>query len=300
MTANKGAAIAARLLRFAKEHGEDFSVVLNRFGMERMLYRLSTSPHAARFLLKGAMLLDLWYDEPNRPTRDADLLGYGPDDPDQLVATMREIAALEVDDGVVFDLDTIRAEAVREEDDYGGLRVRLRGRIDRAVCTLQIDVGFGDAVTPLPGTATLRPMLDELPAPTLRVYPVYTVLAEKYQAMVALGLANSRMKDFHDLRTIAGRTDLDGATLASAIAATFARRRTALPAELPVALTASFASDVGKASQWTAFLRKNKLPSAELADVVQCIADLMWPATQVASAGSAATALWRAQARKWT
>ena len=209
MTGNLSASILARLLTLARQRGDDYNLLLTRFAMERLLARVSTSPHASRFLLKGALLFALWYDTPHRPTRDADLLGFGPDDAASLVATFREVAAMDLGDGIVFDPESVKAAAIREDDTYGGTRIRLSARIGSARCALQIDVGFGDAVTPEPQTLAYPTLLDGFAPPMLRVYPVYTVIAEKYQAMVMLGRANSRMKDFFDLAVIARRSELD-------------------------------------------------------------------------------------------
>jgi len=299
MTGNLSASILARLLTLAKQRGDDYNLLLNRFGMERLLARVSTSPHADRFLLKGALLFALWYDNPHRPTRDADLLGFGPDDEAHLIATFREIAAMDLGDGIVFDPDSVKADAIREDNTYGGTRITMVARIGSARCALQIDVGFGDAVTPGPQTVAYPTLLGDFPAPTLRVYPVYTVIAEKYQAMVMLGQANSRMKDFFDLAVIARRTELDGATLAAAIAATFARRQTALPIERPLALTKQFSADTAKLRQWQAFLNKNRIEAASLGDTVALLDDLLWPPTEVAAAGSQAAATWQPVAQTW-
>lgn len=299
MTGNLSASILARLLTLAKQRGDDYNLLLNRFGMERLLARVSMSPHADRFLLKGALLFALWYDTPHRPTRDADLLGFGPDDEASLIATFRDIAAMDLGDGIVFDPDSVKADAIREDNTYGGTRITLVARIGSARCALQIDVGFGDAITPGPQTVVYPTLLGDFPAPTLRVYPVYTVIAEKYQAMVMLGQANSRMKDFFDLAVIARRTELDGATLATAIAATFSRRQTALPTERPLALTQQFSEDAAKLRQWQAFLNKNRIEAASLGETVALLDDLLWPPTQVATASSQATATWRPEALRW-
>lgn len=299
MTGNLSASILSRLLTLAKQRGDDYSLLLNRFGMERLLARVSVSPHADRFLLKGALLFALWYDTPHRPTRDADLLGFGPDDEANLIATFRDIAAMDLGDGIVFAPDSVKADAIREDNTYGGTRITLVARIGSARCALQIDVGFGDAVTPGPQTVAYPTLLGDFPAPTLRAYPVYTVIAEKYQAMVMLGQANSRMKDFFDLAVIARRTELDGATLAAAIAATFSRRQTALPTERPLALTQQFSEDAAKLRQWQAFLNKNRIEAASLGDTVALLDNLLWPPTQVAAAGSQATATWRPEALRW-
>ena len=299
MTGNLSASILARLLTLAKQRGDDYSLLLNRFALERLLARISISPHADRFLLKGALLFALWYDTPHRPTRDADLLGFGPDDEANLIATFRDITAMDLGDGIVFAPDSVKADAIREDNTYGGTRITLVARIGSARCALQIDVGFGDAVTPGPQTVAYPTLLGDFPAPTLRVYPVYTVIAEKYQAMVMLGQANSRMKDFFDLSVIARRTELDGATLAAAIAATFARRQTALPIERPLALTKQFSADTAKLRQWQAFLNKNRIEAASLGDTVALLDDMLWPPTEVAAAGSQATATWRPEALRW-
>lgn len=299
MSSDLSASVLARLLTLAKQRGDDYSLLLNRFGMERMLARLSASPHADRFLLKGALLFALWYDTPHRPTRDADLLGYGPDDEANLIAAFRDIARMDLGDAIVFDPASVKADAIREDNTYGGTRITLVARIGSARCSLQIDVGFGDAVTPGPQTVAYPTLLGDFPAPVLRVYPVYTVIAEKYQAMVMLGQANSRMKDFFDLAVIAQRTELDGGTLAAAIAATFARRQTALPTERPLALTTGFSEDAAKLRQWQAFLHKNRIEAAGLNETVALLDDLLWPPTQVAAAGSQATATWRPEALCW-
>lgn len=299
MTANRSASVLARLLNLAKQRGDDYSLLLNRFALERLLYRVATSAHADGFLLKGALLFALWYDEPHRPTRDADLLGFGQDDAEHLVAVFRDIAAIEADDGIVFDADSVRALAIRDDNAYGGTRIQLVAHIGSARCALQIDVGFGDAVTPEPLTATLPALLHDFAAPTLRVYPVYTVIAEKYHAMATLGMANSRMKDFYDLAVIARCTELDGAILARAIAATFARRSTRLPLARPRGFDPPVWCRYGEIAPMASLREQNQLATAPLAEVVALLDHLLWPATQVANSGSTATATWQANGAKW-
>ncbi len=192
-----GASIRARLLNKAKAEGQDFNLVLTRYALERLLYRLGGSSHAERFLLKGALLFDLWFDIPHRPTRDVDLLGFGPAEIPILEAVFRDLcaAASEPDDGIRFQAETIRGMEIRKEANYADIRVTLVGLLAGARCSVQIDVGFGDAVTPAPEPVDYPVMLPELPAPRLRAYPRYTVVAEKLDAVVTLGIANSRMKD---------------------------------------------------------------------------------------------------------
>mgnify|MGYP003577799126 FL=1 len=278
MSANRAASVRARLLNVAKTTGVDFNQVLVRFSLERLLYRLSRSEHAERFVLKGALLFTLWYDMPHRATRDADLLGFGPSDVDSVTCVFRDIAAIAVDDGIVFDPASVSVDEIRKQAGYGGVRVLLMGVLDNARCRMQVDVGFGDAVTPSPADAVYPVLLDDLPAPSLRTYPVVTVIAEKLHAIAVLGMTNSRLKDYADLAVLLEREALDPAMLAAAIAATFERRGTALPAQLPAGLSDEFAADPTRIALWGAFLRKNDLAPRTLADVVRALRALLSPA----------------------
>jgi len=266
---NLAASVRARLLVVAKGQGVDFNEVLVRYALERMLYRLSVSAHADRFLLKGALLFTLWYDMPHRTTRDADLLGFGDSDVASLTTSFREIAAIAVDDGIVFDPGSVVAEEIRKNAGYAGARLLLSGELARARCRTQIDIGFGDAVTPGPVEASFPVLLADLPAPRLRTYPVYTVIAEKLHAIVLLGMTNSRMKDYLDLSVLLAREQLDAAVLAKALQATFERRGTTLPAEVPVGLTDEFAADTTRRALWQAYVRKNRLDFEPLTAMVQ-------------------------------
>ncbi|MCK9515846.1 MAG: nucleotidyl transferase AbiEii/AbiGii toxin family protein [Ottowia sp.] len=226
---NTAASVRARLLAKARTDKQDFNFVLTRYAVERLLYRLSVSALADHFFLKGALLFNLWFDIPHRPTRDADLLSFGSAEIRHVEATFREICAVELDDGMRFQADSVHAEEIRKEANYSGVRVTLIGLLDGARCHVQVDVGFGDAVTPGPEAVDYPVMLSEMPAPKLRAYPRYTVIAEKLEALVALGIANSRMKDYFDLWILSRYTDFDGDLLCKAIHATFERRRTPLP-----------------------------------------------------------------------
>jgi len=265
---NIAASVRARLLNIAKAQGVDFQQVLVRFALERILYRLTQSKYADRFLLKGALLFTLWYDMPHRATRDADLLGFGASDLALVGQVFSDIAAVEVDDGIVFDPASISVAEIRKEAGYGGVRVIIAGELARARCKTQIDVGFGDAVTPGPVDATYPVLLDDLPAPRLRIYTVYTVIAEKLHAIALLGMANSRMKDYFDLAVLAEREILDIDLLARAIRATFERRCMALPIALPVGLTDEFGHNSSRQMLWRTFLKKNELHSEPLPVVV--------------------------------
>lgn len=265
---NMAASVRARLLNRARETRQDFNLILTRYALERLLYRLSISPHADQFLLKGALLFDLWFDIPHRPTRDADLLGFGSAEIPHVEAAFRDICAVELDDGIRFRADSVHAEEIRKEANYSGVRVTLIGLLDGARCHVQVDVGFGDAVTPGPEAVDYPVMLPDMPAPKLRAYPRYTVVAEKLEALVSLGIANSRMKDYFDLWILSRYTDFDGALLCKAIHATFERRRTPLPDGVPFGLSDEFAQDRQKQTQWQAFLRKNALDELQLSEVV--------------------------------
>ena len=265
---NMAASVRARLLGIAKTQESDFNQVLVRFALERILYRLSQSEHARRFLLKGALLFTLWYDMPHRATRDADLLGFGASDLESVAQVFREIAAISVNDGIVFDPASVAAEEIRKEAGYGGVRVTIAGELAKARCKTQIDVGFGDAVTPGPVDSVYPVLLNDLPAPRLRVYPTYTVVAEKLHAIALLGMTNSRVKDYCDLSVLLERETLDADLLAQAIKATFERRGMAVPTELPVGLTDEFAHDTSRQALWQSFVKKNELASEPLAAIV--------------------------------
>lgn len=265
---NVAASVRARLLNVAKAQGVDFNQVLVRFALERILYRLSQSEHADHFLLKGALLFTLWYDMPHRTTRDADLLGFGASDLESVTQTFRDIASVAVDDGIVFDPASVAAEEIRKDAGYAGARIFISGELARARCKTQIDIGFGDAVTPGPVDATYPVLLADLPAPRLRAYPVYTVVAEKLHAIAQLGMTNSRLKDYLDLSVLLDREALDTDLLAQAIKATFERRGMAVPAGLPVGLTDEFAHDPSRQALWQAFIKKNELALEPLPTIV--------------------------------
>jgi hypothetical protein len=284
MTRDRAASVRARLLNVAKATGTDFNLVLVRFALERLLFRLSTSAHSDRFVLKGALLFTLWYDLPHRATRDADLLGFGPSDTGSMAGVFRDIASVAADDGIVFDPASVRVGVIRKDAGYGGVRVTLNGKLANARCVAQVDVGFGDAVTPGPTDAVYPVLLDDLPAPRLRTYPVYTVVAEKLHAIVVLGMVNSRLKDYLDLVVIMEREALDEPTLALAIAATFQRRGTALPNAPPVGLSDEFALDPTRIALWQSLLKKNDIVHRPLVDVVTVLRVALWPAVVQAGA----------------
>jgi len=289
-----GASVRARLLQIARDRREDFQLVLTRYANERLLFRLASSKHASRFVLKGAALFTVWTGHPHRTTRDIDLLGFGDPGEANVRAAFAEILALDVgDDGVTFDVESLAVGLIREEQEYGGVRVEVRSRVARGEIPLQVDVGFGDAITPGAAVVEVPPLLD-FPAPRLRAYPRETVVAEKLEATVKLGMANSRMKDFYDLAVLARDFEFDGALLARAIRATFERRGTPLPAALPVALTPAFAADPTKKTQWSGFVRKADVRDASsLAETIEAVAAFAGPPLTAAAQDDRHGATWR-------
>jgi len=273
---NIGASVRARLLNVAKQRNQQFQLVLTRFALERLLYRLSVTMHRDRFVLKGALLVSTWLDSPHRATRDVDFLGFGDPSPEAMLNAFREICAVAVEDGIAFDVAALRVDPIREELEYRGLRLKTIATVGGARANVVIDVGFGDAVEP--GIEeTKLPVLLDLPAPRLRAYACETVIAEKFQAMVVFGYANSRMKDYYDIWVLSRSRGFADDRLARAIAATFARRQTEIPLEPPDALTAAFAEDPVKLRQWTAFAIDIATQPGSLAEVIADVAAFLMP-----------------------
>lgn len=258
-TKNLSASIRQRLLNLAQEQNDDFGLLLTKYGLERMLFRLSKSKYRDTFILKGALLFELWTRERHRATRDADFLAKGDNSPERFGEIFREISSIAVEnDGLRFDPKTVKAERIKEDADYEGVRVTFTAFLEKAQIPIQIDIGFGDAIRPGP-VETDYPTLLDLPSPRLLTYPREAVVSEKLEAMVKLGIANSRMKDFHDLHSLSNIFEFDGKALVDAVRATFGTRGTALPDRgIPLAFTPEFYEDENKAKQWKAFCSKNK------------------------------------------
>jgi len=262
-TKNHAASVRQRLLNYARSGGQDFIYVLRTFAMERFLFRLSRSPYADNFVLKGALLFKLWTGDFYRQTRDIDMLAFTSQTIDSLKAIFINICQISfVDDGLTYLSDTVNVNEIREEEQYGGFRVTLTAMLGEAKIHLQVDCGFGDAITPHPVVCDFPTLLD-LPAPQLQTYPKETVVAEKLEAIVRLGAANSRMKDFYDLWALAFGFPFSGQVIASAIQNTFNRRRAPLPSGIPEAFQASFIQNPLKQTQWQAFLRKTRFLKIE-------------------------------------
>jgi predicted nucleotidyltransferase component of viral defense system len=275
------ASVRQRLKNLAARQGEEFQALLTRYAGERLLYRLTQSKYREQFILKGAFLFSIWSDEPHRPTRDLDLLGRGDNTLSYLEKVFQEICQVEVlDDGLEFNSYTVRSQRIKEDNEYEGVRINLRSNLTgtRTRIELQVDIGFGDAVTPAAINREI-PTLLSFPAPLLSTYPKETVIAEKFQALVFLGMANSRMKDFYDLWFLSQKFEFEGKILSLAIKETFKRRRTPLPLFNPLALSKDFSEDGSKVAQWKAFLRKSKLLKSEisLSQVITNLENFLMP-----------------------
>jgi hypothetical protein len=264
---NIAASYRAKLLAMAQARGDDFQFLLGRWIIERFLFRLSRSTHRDDFVLKGAMLFLAWGGKVYRPTKDLDLLGFGSAEINEVSGRIRDVCAAAVDDGIAFDLTGIRAQRIKEDAEYEGVRVCVPASLDGARVIMQIDIGFGDRVDPAP-TEMAFPTLLPLDPPVVRAYPPEAVIAEKFQAMAILGIANSRMKDFYDIWTLASTQRFNLFRLANSIRSTFEQRRTPLPEAPPVALTDEFLLDRAKQTQWNAFCRTLGMRNTPSLDVV--------------------------------
>ena len=284
---NLAASVRQRLLMLSRNEKRDFQHVLTRFALERLLYRVGHTEYRDQFILKGALLFVVWSEEIHRFTQDLDLLGYGEPSVERLVSVFRTICQADVqDDGLVFEPETVVARSIREESIYGGIRITLRARIEQARIPIQVDIGFGDAVVPDPEETDFPPLLD-FPAPRLRAYRRETSIAEKFLALVTLGQDNSRMKDYFDIWLLARDFAFEATVLSAAMKAAFIRRNVPIPEDVPIGLTATFAEDARKRSQWTAFVRQRVVAretTPALPEVTAKISDFLLPLLQAIKA----------------
>ena len=291
---DSGASVRQRLLNKSRTQGRPFQELLQYFAMERFLYRLAKSPYSDRFVLKGALLLTAWRAPQSRPTMDIDLEGQLNNQLDHIKEVVATVCEVDVDpDGIVFHRTSIEVSRIKEEADYEGVRVRFHATLARARIPMQLDIGFGDVITPEP-TDIEYPTLLNFPAPVLRAYPKETVVAEKLETLTALGLLNSRMKDFYDLALLSRMYRFEGERLVKAISATFRNRGTTIEAE-PIGLTQAYCDDPARASQWRAFVRRSRLSeeSGELARLVTEIRQFALPMLSAIAVGNPFQALWK-------
>ena len=289
---NMAASVRDRLKVLARTRGENFDLMLVRYGIERLLYRLSRSPWEKNYVLKGAMLFTVWAGALHRETRDLDLMGFGDSSVGSLVENFRAICAVAVpDDGLVF-VD-VRGETIQALQDYGGARLTVLAKLTTARITIQVDVAFGNRITPRARRIEF-PVLLDFPAPRLRAYPVETVVAEKLQAMVDLGLRNGRLKDYFDLWHLGRTVRFDGSLLVQAVRATFIQRKTPIPLNEPAGLTSRFYDDAARETQWRAFLRKvgDGNSDTALSDVVKFLRLFLLPLLKAAGAEAPFPKVW--------
>ena len=276
---NIAASVRARLLNLSRAEGEPLNALLEQYAIGRFLYRLAQSEYRERFVLKGAQLFRIWEVEEHRPTRDLDLLGYGNPTEEAIQMIFTELIQMDIDPDDGLEWREVAVTPIRDVVEYGGIRAKVDVRLAGARLVVQIDVGFGDAITPQAVEMEWHELLD-FPSANLLVYPPETVVAEKLEAAVSLGIDNSRMKDFYDLHWFQGHQNFDGKILSEAVAKTFKRRATAIPDTVPVPFTEDFSSDAQKLEQWSAFLRKGKLQHVELPVVLAGIAAFLLPVLQ--------------------
>jgi hypothetical protein len=295
---NTSASIRQRLLNHSTAMNTDPNLVLIWYGLERFLYRLSVSTHSERFVLKGAMLFRLWGGTDFRSTKDLDLEGFLQDEAEVIREVFAAICVQPVeDDGLAFDASSVKVTEIRDTQEYGGFRVLLTARLGTAILRLQIDVGFGDAITPTPAITEFPSILSQS-RPRIRVYPRETVVAEKFEAMVQLGMTNSRMKDYFDLWFMSRHFEFEGPTLAAAVRATFERRGTLIPGRSPIALTMEYADDPKHVQQWAAFTeRLSAEATPSLGVVIDEVSEFVLPAAIAAATAQSFNQHWKPQNR---
>lgn len=273
---NPAASIRARLLNLSRECGEPLDALMEQYAMGRFLYRLANSAYRDHFVLKGAQLFRIWGAEQHRPTRDLDLLGYGDSSEEAIRSIFTELIQMTVGPEDGLEWGEVKTGPIRDDLAYGGVRANLLVHLAGARLSLQVDVGFGDAITPEAVEAEWQELLD-FPAARLLIYPSETVVAEKLEAAVNLGLQNSRMKDFFDLHWLGQHQSFSGDLLIESVTATFQRRKTSIPAKTPLALTNTFSVDSGKQLQWNAFRRKGQRDAPDLDEVIESLATFLIP-----------------------
>ena len=294
-TINIAASIKSKLLTISKTRREDYNYLLTRYVGERLLYRLSQSPYQAQYVLKGATLFKVWHGEPHRATKDLDFLCSGNNEIEYLVNVYREICEIEcVEDGIIFLPDSVTGELIKEDQEYEGVRIKLKGQLSKIEIPIQVDIGFGDAVTPNAEEVEIEPILN-LPKPRLQIYPRETVIAEKFQAMVSLGISNSRIKDFYDIWFLCRNFEFSGSLLCEAINNTFYRRKTEIPNKEPLAFTEEFFNDTNKQKQWQAFKNKLKIEHIpnSLSELINEIKDFLIPPCVAAANNENFDKIWR-------
>ena len=259
---NIQASIRGRLQNKAKETNRPFAEILQYYGMERFLYRFSRSKYADKFILKGALMFTVWQVLERRTTLDIDFLARYDNKITSIEKVIRDVCKTPVTpDGLMFDAATVKGQKIKEGADYEGVRVKFRGFLERSRIAMQIDVGFGDCIYPKTEIIDYPVILD-FPKPHLKGYPAESVVSEKFEAMVKLGLLNSRMKDFYDIWLMMRQFDFNGSKLAEALKRTFEHRKTSLPKDSPFFAEEIFDEKSDRQTLWKAFLKKGDIKHA--------------------------------------
>ena len=296
MSPNVADAIKARLLNEARGGLTEFELVLVRYACERFLFRLGESEVRDRCILKGATLLALWMKEPHRATRDIDLLAIGDNDEETVRTIIMTVCAVPCEeDGITFDLETLRISQIREHQKYQGQRARFRARLGKARSTVQVDFGFGNAVTSTVDEERLPILIGDVPAPLLRTYPRVATIAEKFETMVQLGTRNSRMKDFYDVWALSETFAFDGAELREAVAGCFKRRDTEWTQAVPAALTSAFYSNADLQGRWQSYGQDGQLltsPPSAFEDIGSRVQSFLGPVRESILAGQSFEMHW--------
>jgi predicted nucleotidyltransferase component of viral defense system len=297
---NLAASIRDRLTNRARADGRSFNDILQNYVSERFLYRLSCSKYSEQFILKGALVFTAWGFRLKRSTLDIDLRGYTSNALPEIQEIFKSICLTVVEpDGLTFNTDTLQTEPIVEGADYHGVRIRFSANLGQALIHLQIDIGFADEIFPRPTTISFPSLLGQA-EPKIKAYPREAVIAEKFQALVSLGTANSRLKDFYDLFTLASHFDFEGPTLAKSILTTFQSRSTVLPEAVPDGLSDEFAEL--KQQQWKTLLRRltsNEEYPLDLKDVIARLRQFLLPPTSAAKGGDAFPYVWKAGSQQW-
>lgn len=260
--ANFGASVRARLLAVAQRENVQFEYILLRYALERFLYRLGLSEYADRFILKGATAFAVWLGPFCRVTRDVDVEAFGNISTEELISVFKNVCLIPYEeDAVEFDVGTISCEDIKKDDKYPGRRIRFNASVGGARVTSQFDVAVGDSVYPIAEKMEYPTLLDH-ESPKLKIYPRYTVVAEKFSTMIHRGLLNSRIKDYYDIWLLSESFSFDGNILQEAISRTFLRRNVEIPNQLPLAFSIEFYNQPSREAQWRSFIRQSGVDKA--------------------------------------
>ncbi|MEI6697340.1 MAG: nucleotidyl transferase AbiEii/AbiGii toxin family protein [Bacteroidota bacterium] len=275
---NRAVSIRARLLNLAKKEGIDFQNIIIRFLHERLLFRISVSDYSQQLILKGGAFIYAMQGLKSRPTIDVDLLGTQiSNDIEVLCDVFRQICTIQSDDEVSFNPESVVGELITQQDKYNGVRLNIEATFHTVRQRIQVDVGFGDIVIPHVQELEYPILLDDMQIPIIQAYSKETVIAEKFQAMIELSVANSRMKDFYDVYNLLADNQFDNDTLEEAIKATFKNRGTSYAKDHAL-FTLEFATNPQRKRSWSAFLNKiNRANNLDFEEVMRLINERLLP-----------------------